>query len=426
MIHVFNFCSDACTMPHKICEKCSEACENSPCAICCQRLSEKVNELINRPLGGFVFMAVWVAVLELACCGYAIYNQDLLVNCQFRTPMFGLGIHHWLSLQLGFSALNLVFAPYLQTQVWRTLIFEAKERDNPSGPISDRTLQANTEQGPIRASKQDVAEAFKQVFMYDIGVCLYFFVLCASFYTSWYGDGQILADRQNCDYAAEGFPRYSSLTGMFFVVFVFIYGMAWLCNLWCMDQADTLTLRKGLTMAAGASAAAGKPVPGFPAQGPAAYYPPQQAAMRTDHAGGGLFGGQRMGTQPLGLDPRQQQQQRLDAEMRQQSKPSCGKTFMKLLASIGLDMLGNATYFVPGVGEMGDVVFAPASAVMLKMMYNANGVALLGLVEELLPFTDIIPTATIAWFLQTCAPSSPITRALGINSEWEMTGRYQK
>merc|ERR1712073_109249 len=88
------------------------------------------------------------------------------------------------------------------------------------------------------------------------------------------------------------------------------------------------------------------------------------------------------------------------ASQHRTAPPTCASSFGKLIASIGLDALGNATYIFPGVGEYGDAVFAPASAVMLKMMYNANGIAIINLVEELCPFTDIIPTATIAWFLQ--------------------------
>jgi len=84
--------------------------------------------------------------------------------------------------------------------------------------------------------------------------------------------------------------------------------------------------------------------------------------------------------------------------------------------------MGNASYFLPGAGEVTDAVFAPASAVAIKMMFNANAIALLGLVEELGPYTDIIPTATIAWFLEECAPDPPLTRCLGVRPEWAVTG----
>lgn len=461
MIYLYNCLKDG---PKAICEKCSEACRDSPFAHCWEWCTARLYDLLNKPLGGFVFMTVWVGVLELGCCGYAIFNQDLLADCQFPEPMFGLGVHHWLFVQLGFSVLSMFFAPYLQNQIWRELNEKAREPDDPNGPVSERTRQAQSETGPVNASKQDVTQAFKTVFMYDIGVLFYFFVLLASFANCWYGGGQILADKEDCDEKANGFPRYSSWAGMSFVVFVFLYGAAWLISMAIMEQSETLTLRRGLSLAAGAAAAAGKPIPGFPPpQAAAAYHPPQEAARRTERPGGGglmgnFFGGRdsnntqgapeqtppeshtgrggglmsnflrRKDTNSQGAQAQPPPMPLLQAQPPPESegKPSCGKSFVKLIASVGLDMMGNATYFFPGVGELGDTVFAPASAVMLKMMYNANGVAAIGMIEELLPGTDIVPTATIAWFLQTCAPNHPVTRAIGINNRWELTGQYQR
>ncbi|CAK0860160.1 unnamed protein product [Prorocentrum cordatum] len=70
------------------------------------------------------------------------------------------------------------------------------------------------------------------------------------------------------------------------------------------------------------------------------------------------------------------------------------KSFAKLLACLGLDLMGNGAPagFIPAAGEVTDVVFAPASAVALKMMFNSNAIALIGLAEELGPYTDILPT----------------------------------
>merc|ERR1719433_972624 len=106
-------------------------------------------------MGGFVFMAAWVGALELGCCGWSLYNSDALKNCKFPDPAYGLTIHNWLMVQAGFAALNLLFAPYLQLQVWRRLNEEAREQDDPNGPMSERTRQAQTANGPVRASKQD-------------------------------------------------------------------------------------------------------------------------------------------------------------------------------------------------------------------------------------------------------------------------------
>lgn len=433
MIYLFDCCKNACSLPAKICEKCSEACRDNPCAkacsTCCSDLSNWFQGIVNRPMGGFVFMAVWVAILELGCCIYSLVNQSMLADCVFPQPQLGLGILNWLSVQMGFAALNMLFAPYVQWQLWRKLNEEAREKDDPDAACEPRTKLANTATGAVHASKQDVVEAFKHVFLYDIGVLLYFVALCASFYCSWYGSAQISTHEQECSGKIGGFPRYSAWIGMFFVVFVFLYGLAWYFSMYCMEHSDTLTLRRGLAVAATISAAAGRPIPG--------YAPPQAAANMTDRPPAGLFhmGG---GSAQAGGRSDNKTNQVTSAGGNQSndhcstnyqpppSKPSCAKSFGKLIVSIGLDMMGNATYLFPGVGEYGDAVFAPASAVMLKMMYNANGIALVGLCEELLPFTDIIPTATMAWFLQHCAPDHPFTRGVGISNHWELTGTAQR
>ncbi|RLN52350.1 hypothetical protein BBJ28_00005655 [Nothophytophthora sp. Chile5] len=71
----------------------------------------------------------------------------------------------------------------------------------------------------------------------------------------------------------------------------------------------------------------------------------------------------------------------------------------KLVASLAIDFLGNATFVVPGLGEMADVLWAPVSAKMVDTLYSESSphAKYVAFVEELLPFTDFIPTATLAW-----------------------------
>jgi len=38
---------------------------------------------------------------------------------------------------------------------------------------------------------------------------------------------------------------------------------------------------------------------------------------------------------------------------------------------------------------------------LLGQLFQSNAVSTLGFVEEALPFTDVIPTATLAWVLET-------------------------
>jgi hypothetical protein len=68
-----------------------------------------------------------------------------------------------------------------------------------------------------------------------------------------------------------------------------------------------------------------------------------------------------------------------------------------------MDLIGCATYFIPALGEWGDTIWAPLSAFVFYQAFGSIGGVLGGafsFLEEILPFTDIIPTFTIAWYLQ--------------------------
>lgn len=73
-----------------------------------------------------------------------------------------------------------------------------------------------------------------------------------------------------------------------------------------------------------------------------------------------------------------------------------------LLYSILLDLGGMATYMIPFLGELGDIVYAPFYGIAIFAMYRMRvasaalgGIG--GFVEELMPGADIIPSASIMW-----------------------------
>jgi hypothetical protein len=62
-----------------------------------------------------------------------------------------------------------------------------------------------------------------------------------------------------------------------------------------------------------------------------------------------------------------------------------------------------ATYFIPALGEFTDVVWAPISGFLFFILFGGRfGLigAALNFLEEIIPFTDIIPSFTIAWFIR--------------------------
>ena len=77
------------------------------------------------------------------------------------------------------------------------------------------------------------------------------------------------------------------------------------------------------------------------------------------------------------------------------------------MVSLLIDFCGSASYLVPGVGEVVDVVFwAHCQTILLMALYDATSPKLkyLSFVEELLPFTDICPSATIGWLAEFAVP----------------------
>lgn len=72
----------------------------------------------------------------------------------------------------------------------------------------------------------------------------------------------------------------------------------------------------------------------------------------------------------------------------------------KLVVGILFDLIGMISYVFPGFAEIIDVIWAPISGLLLAKMYKGNTgkiAGIFGFLEELVPFTDIIPTFTITW-----------------------------
>lgn len=85
------------------------------------------------------------------------------------------------------------------------------------------------------------------------------------------------------------------------------------------------------------------------------------------------------------------------------------KTLPPFLLCVILDLLGMVSFTIPFVGEFADLIWAPLSALIYFKLFGGKmgffGGAF-SFLEEALPFTDVIPTFTISWYLRK--------RALGI------------
>ena len=68
-----------------------------------------------------------------------------------------------------------------------------------------------------------------------------------------------------------------------------------------------------------------------------------------------------------------------------------------------MDLIGMASYIFPAMAEFTDIVWAPISGYIFYKLFGGKiGMigGVLNFLEEIIPFTDIIPSFTIAWFIR--------------------------
>ena len=72
----------------------------------------------------------------------------------------------------------------------------------------------------------------------------------------------------------------------------------------------------------------------------------------------------------------------------------------KLVKSLCYDAVGMASTAIPVVGPFLDIIWAPYAARKMAQMYPGKKgklSSILVFLEEILPFTDVIPTFTLMW-----------------------------
>jgi len=88
--------------------------------------------------------------------------------------------------------------------------------------------------------------------------------------------------------------------------------------------------------------------------------------------------------------------------------------FTKLLLCLVIDTIGTSSEILPVIGEVTDVVWAPIAGTVLRSLFGSNIVFAMEVVEEILPFTDFLPLATICWVVDTLFADSGLAKILGI------------
>ena len=84
----------------------------------------------------------------------------------------------------------------------------------------------------------------------------------------------------------------------------------------------------------------------------------------------------------------------------QEVRATNDEVIRKLLLGLLFDGIGMISFTIPLLGEFSDVIWAPIAAFLMTKMYKGRVgrvASILTFVEEIIPFTDIIPSFTITW-----------------------------
>ncbi|CAJ1368140.1 unnamed protein product [Effrenium voratum] len=213
MIHVFNCAKDACALPGKACVECGKVCSQincKPCQDACSELGNAFQTFWDKPLSTYVVVKVLMASGMIYYC-YSAMSTEAIKSCHAVKQGNWVEGETWLTIQMGFAIVHLIFAPYFQTRIWNKMLEKLKEGRVQLGP--DNTVPAYV-----------VHESFKEVFLYDLGVLFYAMIMAASFVWSVAGSNSMTGA---CD------PGGNSGAAAYFGLCFF-----WLAAPWLSLEAD--------------------------------------------------------------------------------------------------------------------------------------------------------------------------------------------
>ena len=81
------------------------------------------------------------------------------------------------------------------------------------------------------------------------------------------------------------------------------------------------------------------------------------------------------------------------------AQPVSPGTWLELFFCVLIDLFGNASLFIPPWGELTDFLGAGITRSAIIILFDWPWFATLAFWEEALPWTDVVPSATIAWLL---------------------------
>lgn len=183
---------------------------------------------MEMPLSTYVVIKFCMALAMIGSCLGAL-NEPKFTDgkCEFSGSGKDIGLENWLYVQLGFAGLHLVFSPYFQCRLWGKVNMMASQLPRP--PPGE----------PLTVPGDKVHEAFKDIFLTDIGVCLYFLATVANFVWSYLGSTWITDGGPSC--GLNSYPGWSYYLGMCFCWVAVVYTTLWYC---CSCCSSSVVLRE--------------------------------------------------------------------------------------------------------------------------------------------------------------------------------------
>lgn len=88
-----------------------------------------------------------------------------------------------------------------------------------------------------------------------------------------------------------------------------------------------------------------------------------------------------------------------------------------LKRGIVYDLLGMVSILIPVIGPFFDLLWAPIAAKQMHKMYKGPEgkiASVIVFLEEILPFTDVVPTFTLMWLYTFVWKKKPVMQAIRV------------
>jgi len=241
MIYIFSGIKNICSLPGMACRLCGDACKAINCnwaKECCNFVGKGCTHFMERPLSTYVLISVCLSLFQIYCC--VDYMGTGKKSCKFGDDA-AFSFTVWNLMMMGFAIVNLLFAPYFQAQVWKT-IMENQELfvdgdAAPAAPPGKAAVAPNP--GKWIVPRELVQEAFKRTFMEDFGVLVYFFLLLGALGLCVQGNTWMESSKF-CSLKEEGWIPF---VGEFFFGVAVVYTLLWYC---CPCCSKSISIEKDI------------------------------------------------------------------------------------------------------------------------------------------------------------------------------------